>query len=106
MQVGKLPEAKQAGGGIIQQPVFWGIVLCQLLTEPVLGHSRDAGHWVLLEGTWQRVAGEGGGSGKEKRLAPDLFPHLSSHEALSLPSHHVAQPLFEPNGELSAQQGL
>lgn len=83
--MGKLPEAKQAGGGTIQQPVSGGGCTCHLLTEPVpqlprgtgfaerdRQGSRDADHRVLLEGTWQRVAGEGGGSGKEK--APDLFP--------------------------------
>lgn len=85
---------------------FGGLFVSVVNSQCPSTGSGDAGHRVLLEGTCQRVAGEGGGSGKEKRLAPDLFPHIFSHEALSLPSHHVALPLFEPNGELSAQQGL
>lgn len=31
----KLPEAKQAGGGIIQQPGFLGDCMCHLLTESI-----------------------------------------------------------------------
>lgn len=40
VQVEKLPEAKQAGGGIIQQPGFWGLYVSPVNRVSSLAAAR------------------------------------------------------------------
>lgn len=120
----KLPEAKQAGGGIIQQPVFWGDCMCHLLTESTPRLLRGNGFaertgWGSGEmpaSSRSRGArgsgwlGMGRGSRKEKPLTLDLF-HILPNIKLFSPFNHIAPrvlwlPLFEPKCVLSTRQGL
>lgn len=81
--MGKLPEAKQAGGGIIQQPGFWGGSMCHLLTESaaqlLLGTGaverpgRGSGEVPASSCSRRALAGDGRGweeEGERKNLSP------------------------------------